>query len=269
MADSDGSDAGSEYGDEGGGFDPTDLEGMSDKDRKKWEKNLQKWRLFIDFLFRHIAVVTFKYNCFEKQELPQLLVALEEAEYIRSRAKLKKGEEPRVHSYKSMKETVELLEKQKFLHEANCVKRFLDLTGRMKGISMIAGGFYKALKKGKVKGVDKIKHYLDYWKGFTSRSYDFAQLQYKNANTDTFNELEKKFLAWPTTLKTTIHLSQKFLKKCSESTGLKLLSADPKVMQMHMQAAEFVLASKLEEALFQKVVEGSKAFLSMSFNFLT
>jgi hypothetical protein len=79
---------------------------------------------------------------------------------------------------------------------------------------------------------------------------------------DSFNELEKKFIAWPTTLRTTIHLSQKFLKKTSESTGLELLSADPKVMRQHMRAAEFVVASKIEEHLFERVVKETKSFLS-------
>ena len=78
------------------------------------------------------------------------MIALEKAETLRSKGKLKKGEEPRISSYKTMKEAVELLEKQKYLNEANRIKRFLDICGRMKGIGMIAGGFYKALKKGKV-----------------------------------------------------------------------------------------------------------------------
>ena len=263
MADSD-SDRGSDVGsdDDEPGFDPADMEKMSDKERKKWEKNLEKWRIFMDFLFRHIAIATFKYNCFEKEELMQFMIALEKAEALRSQAKLKKGEEPKISSYKTMKDAVELLQNQRFLNEANRIKRFLDIAGRLRGIGMIAGGFYKALKKGKVKGIDKIKHYLDFWKGFSLRSYDYSQMQFRNADTGSFNEMEKKYLVWPTVVRTSLNLAQRYLKKTSESTGLELRSTDQKTMQKHMQAAEFVVAAKIEENLFQRVVQETKSFLS-------
>ena len=145
--------------------------------------------------------------------------------------------------------------------EANRIKRFLDIAGRMRGLGTIAGGFYKALKKGKVRGIDKIKYYLDYWKGFSVRSFDYGELTFRNADPGSFNELEKKYLVWPTVVKTAIHLSNRFLKRASESTGLELISSDPKTMQQHMQAAEFVVATKIEDMLGQKVVNETKSFL--------
>ena len=263
MADSDDdrSDVGS--GDEDPSFDPVqNLDKMSDKERKKWEKNLQKWRIFMDFLFRHISIVTFKYNCFEREELTQLMISLEKGEGLRMKTKLKKGEKPEIHSFRSMRECADLLLQHKYINDSNRIRRFLDIMGRMKGISMIAGGFYKALKKGKVKGLDKLSHNLDFWKGFCVRSYDYSELQFRNAMSDSFNELEKKFLVWPTVVRTSLNMAQKFLKCASQSTGLDLLSADPKIMQRHMQAAEFVVAAKIEENLFNRVVQESKSFLS-------
>ena len=161
-----------------------------------------------------------------------------------------------------MREATELLKQHNFINEANRIRRFLDICGRMKGISMIAGGFFKALKKGKVKGLDKIKYYLDYWKGFSVRAFDYAELQFRNTAPETFNELEQKYMVWNASLRTSLNLSQKFLKKCSESTGLDLMNSDHKVQIQHMQAAEYVLARKIDELLFQKVESESKNFLS-------
>ena len=265
MADSDsdhdaGSDAGSDA--EEAGFDPAkDLSKLSEKERKKWEKNLEKWRTFTDFIFRHIAIATFRYNCFEREELTSFMIALEKAEALREQSKLKKGEVAKITSYKVMKESADLLIKHHFLNEGNRIKRFLDIAGRMRGIGMIAGGYYKALKKGKVKGLEKIKYYLDFWKGFTVRSFDYTELSFLNADPATFNSLESKYLIWPTVVRTALNLAQKFLKKTSESTGLDLLATDPKVLQQHMQAAEFVVAAKMEDMLFQRVVQESKSFI--------
>ncbi len=262
MSDSEddqGSAAGSD--DESPGFDPSELDKMSDKDRKKWEKNLEKWRIFMDFLVRHIAIATFRYNCFEKDDLTRFMMALEKAEVLRLNSKLKKGEDARIANFKTMKDATDLLIQQRFIAEANSIRNFLDLAGRMKGIGMIATGFFKALKKGKVVGLEKLKHYLDYWKGFCVRSFDYSELQFRGTDPDRFSELERKYLVWPTVVRTSINLSQKFLKRASDSTGLPLISPDPKTIQRHMQAVEFVVAAKIEDMLFAKVVQESKTFV--------
>ena len=260
MADSD-SDAGSVTGSDGGeAFDPSKLESMSEKDQKKWAKNLEKWRIFMDFLVRHIAITTFRYNCFENEDLDQLLSALEKGEVVRSNSKLKKGEDPRISTFKIMRDTTDIMVKEKYVNEANHIRKFLDIAGRMRGISTIAGGFFKALKKGNVSGLEKIKYYLDYWKGFTVRTYDYSELQYKGVDPDSFTDLERRFLVWPTVVRTAIHLSQRFLKRTSDSTGLELVSPDPKTIQKHMQAVEFVIATKIEDMLFKKVVQETKTF---------
>ena len=261
-----GSDAeGSDMGEESNAcFDPHNLDKMSEKDRKKWEKNLEKWRLFMDFLVRHIAIATFKYNCFEKDGLTDFMMALEKAEMVRATSKLKKGDEPRISSFKTMKESADMLLQQKYLAEANTIRNFLDLAGRMRGLAMIAGGFFKALKKGKINALEKLKHYIDYWKGFCVRSFDYGELTFRGTDPERFNELERKYLVWPTVVRTAINLAQKFLKRASDSTGLELISRDPKTMQRHMQAAEFVVAARIEEMLFQKVVQESHNFLGKS-----
>ena len=212
-SDAGGSNAGTDDGEPG--FDPaSDLANMTEKQRKKWEKNIQKWKIFIDFLVRHVAIVTFRFNCFEREELTQFMISLEKAEHLRSQTKLKKSEDPKITNYKTMKEASELLKQQNYLAEYNRIRKFLDICGRMRGIATIAGGLYKALKKGKVKGLDRIKFLSDFWKGFCVRSYNYGELQFKGGNSEAFNEMEKKYLVWPTAVRTAINMGQKFLKKC-------------------------------------------------------
>ena len=209
------SEAGSDVGSESGGFDPSsDLANMTDKQKKKWEKNIQKWKVFIDFLVRHVAIVTFRYNAFEREELTPFMIALEKAENLRSQTKLKKSEDPKITNFKTMREAAVLLEQQKFYVEYNRIRKFLDICGRMRGIATIAGGLFKALKKGKVKGIDRIKFLSDYWKGFCVRSYNYSELEFKGDKSEGLNEMEKKYLAWPTSMRTALNLGQKFLKKC-------------------------------------------------------
>ena len=261
MGDSDNDQAGSDVSDYEDNVDVTvDLSKMTEKQRIKWEKSIKKWRLFVDFLFRHIAIVTFKCNCFEHEELTAFLIALEKAESLRGQMKLKKGEKVRIDSIRVMKESADLLMKENYFTEANRIRTFIDLVGRMRGLSTIAGGFYKALKKGKVSGLDKIKHYIDYWKGFCIRSFDYTQLAIENVDPMTFNDLEKRFISWPTVLRTSLNLAQNFLKKACDSTGMTLISDEPTVMLQHMQAAELVIAAKIEDMLFQRVVQESHAF---------
>ena len=253
---------GSDLDDDPTGFDPvTDMVKLSEKERKKWDKRLKQWRIFIDFIFRHVSIATYKFNKFEKEDMVPFMMALEKAEAIRQKMKLKKTEQARISSYKLMKEASELLRQHKFISESNRIREFLNIAGRLRGIGTIAGGFFKAMKKSKLKGIDKMKYYIDYWKGFTVRSFDYGELSFRNTDPGTFNALERKYLFWPTVVKTAIYLSQKFLKKSSESTGLDLLNADAKMIQKYMAAPEFVLATKIEDSLFQKVEEGAKTFL--------
>lgn len=262
-------DSGSEHGSDGSdneddsaGFDPAkDMEKLSDKDKKKWEKRLQQWRIFMDFIFRHVTIVTYKFNKFEKEKLTQFMLALEKAESLREKQKMKKGETPQITSYKTMKEGADLLTAQKFMTEANRIRDFLNIAGRMRGIGTIASGFYKAMKKGKLKGTEKIKYYADFWKGFTVRSFNYSELQFKNTDPVTFNALEKKFLVWPTVVKTSLHLAQRFLKKASDASGLDLLSPEDRTIHKYLEGPEFFLASKIEDHLFDRVEEGAKNFM--------
>lgn len=258
-----GSDASDDDDDDnaGGGFDlVTTLANMSDAERKKWDKGSKTWRTFLDFLFRHVSIVTFKYNCFEREDLLPFMMALERAEDLRLKTtKLKKGETPRVASIREMKGAAELLTKSKYPAEATRIRRYLDLIGRMRGLASIASGLYKALRKGKVSGLDRIKRYVDYWKGFCVRSFDFVQLPLLNVDVSGLNELERKYLAWTAVIRTGLNLAERFLKRVCDSTGLQLLSENPATMKRHMQVAEFVLASKMEQLLFDKVLEETRA----------
>ena len=212
------------------------------------------------FWSSHIAITTFKYNCFELDDLPQFMIAMEKADGIRATTKLKKGEEKHITSFKTMKEASELLVQHQYLVEANRIKNFLDIAGRMRGLTMIAGGFYKALKKGKVKGLDKIKYYLEYWKGFTVRTFNYSELTFRNADPETFSELEQKYKVWPSVVRTALNVSQKFLKKASDATGLDMLVKDLKVQQKHMQTAELVVATNIEDMMLQKFSQETNSF---------
>ena len=238
------------------------LDQMNDKDRKKWEKNLASWRIFMDFILRHVSIVTFKYNCFEHDELLDFLEACDRGEMLRKSTKLKKSESPEINSFKVMRECADLLAAQNFIEESNTIRKFLDIMARVKCISAIATGFYKALKKGNVKGLEKLQYYVDYWKGFCSRNYDFRELAFLNTSHELFSELERRFLAFPTAVRTSINMSQRFLKQASESTGLDLLTTDQRTMEKHMQAAEMVLATHLEQALFNRVMADTKTLMS-------
>lgn len=235
---------------------------MNDKERKKWEKNLANWRIFLDFILRHVSIVTFKYNCFEHDELLEFFEACDRGEMLRKNTKLKKSESPEINSFKVMRECADLLAAQNFIEESNTIRRFLDIMARVKCISAIGTGFYKALKKGNVKGIEKLQYYIDYWKGFCARNYDYRELPYLNTSHELFSELESRFLAFPTAVRTSINLSQRFLKQASESTGLELLTTDQRMMEKHMQAAEMVLATHLEQALFNRVMADSKTLMS-------
>ena len=242
MADSDGggeSDgaASSQGGSVGGGVDPTAVDKMSDKDKKKWNKNLTAWRMFIDFIFRHVAIVTFKYNNYERSNMTAFLAAVEKTEAVRATLKLKKGETPAITSFRTLRDGTVALQDRHLYQEADLILQLVDLCGRMRCLTMIGGGFFKSLKKGNVRGVDAIKQSLDFWKGFCLRSYDYGELEFKNADVESFSAAEKKHLSWSTAIRTSINMAQQFLKKASDATGLQLISEDPTSIQVSLDCS--------------------------------
>jgi len=230
----------------------TDPDGMSEKQQRVWNKNLAKWRTFIDFLFRHVAVVTFKYNCFEKDELLAFMIALDRAEAIRAQTKLKKKEEPKITCLRVMGECTDILVKHDHVIEANVIKKFLDIVARMRGLATVAFGFYKLMKKGHVQDSDteRLKDFVDNWRGMCVRTFDYSTLPTRRAGgTMALNALEQRFICWPAALRTALNQAEKFLQRSCSATGLGLLSDDPTTLQKHMQAAEYVLASRIERVL--------------------
>jgi hypothetical protein len=102
---------------------------------------------------------------------------------------------------------------------------------------------------------------LDYWKGFCVRSFDFSELKVDNIDTSAMSDIERQYIAWPAVLRTSLHLAQTFLKRVCNSTGLEMVnSEDVTGMLKHMQAAEFVVATKMEDMLFERVVQESTAY---------
>jgi len=183
------------------------------------------------------------------------MLSLDKAEVLRSSTKLKKGEEPRVSSMRTMSGSSDLLIKHDFIMEANRIRKFLDIVGRMRGLGSLAMGFYKVLKKGKVQGIAVLKDNVDNWRGMCLRSFDYTQLPLCHSG-PTLNALERRFIAWPAALRTALNQAEYFLKGCCLATGLPLITPNPMVLQKHMQAAEFVLASKLDQLLFESTTGG-------------
>lgn len=56
-----------------------------------------------------------------------------------------------------MKDAADLLTKSNQISDANRILKYIDLIGRMRGLGTIAGGLYKALKRGKVPGLERMK----------------------------------------------------------------------------------------------------------------
>ena len=50
------------------------------------------------------------------------------------------------------------------------------MVARLRGLSLIARDFYKAIKKGKVEPLEQILSYVDYWKGFVGKTFDLGEL---------------------------------------------------------------------------------------------
>ena len=102
---------------------------------------------------------------------------------------------------------------------------------------------------------------LDFWKGFCVRSFDFTELQLTNVDEASLSEAERETFVWPAMLRTAIHTSQTFLRRVSQSTGLELVNVtDVGALLRHMQASEFIVASKMEEMLLERVANETAAF---------
>ena len=102
---------------------------------------------------------------------------------------------------------------------------------------------------------------MDYWKGFCVRTFDFTELTIENIDDSTLNEIERQYIAWPAVLRTSIHLAQTFLRRVCNSTGLQMINtSDVAVISRHMQAAEIAIATRMEELLFERVLQETTAF---------
>ena len=238
-------------------------EELTEKQKKALEKLKKKWRIFLDFLLRHISIVTFKYNTFEREEYPDFVEAMAKAESLRSKLKerpkkLKKGEDETIRCFRQMKITTEMLTEHRHYTEAHRIQKFMNLAGRMRGLGMIARSFMVTLRKGKVRNLDKIKYYFDYWRGFTIRTFDYTDLRVKG--TDHNNRINK-YQTWPCVIRTSLWLAQKFLKRASDAIEMPLMTEDPRGMQQHMSAAEFVVANRIEALLTKKVQQEAKSFV--------
>lgn len=186
-----------------------------EKVERSHQKKKEKWKVFVDFLLRHMSIVTTKYVAWEKEEFEQFKVnviilyacfaqfilakvnilirfwlnlmnhtfflyfedALEKAQRLDQ-----KESNVAAKTYKKLKERSDLLATRRFYGESNKIKKYIDLIARLRGLNLIARDFYKSIKKGKVEPLENILNHLQYWKGFTGKTFDIGELNPKGVD---------------------------------------------------------------------------------------
>lgn len=169
-----------------------------EKEEKALQKKKRTWKVFVDFLLRHISIVTSKFSTWEKEEFEAFKAALDKAQRLDG-----KDPETIAKTYKKLKERAEILQTKRYFGECNRIRKYIDLVARMKGLNLIARDFYKSIKKGKLEPLDNISSHLLYWKGFTVASFDLGEVSLNgiernhpgkvnidNPNTNLENELD-------------------------------------------------------------------------------
>lgn len=165
-------------------IDTSPSSNLSPKERKKLEKaerllqkNRDKWKIFVDFLLRHISIVTTKYTAWEADEYESFKAALDKAQRLDV-----KEATATASTYKKLKERAELLRIKRYIGESNRILKYIDLVARMRCLNLIARDFYKSIKKGKLEPLENVLIHLQYWKGFTATSFDLKELNPKGVD---------------------------------------------------------------------------------------
>lgn len=248
-----------------------DKSSLSPKELKKLEKAeraLQKkkntWKVFVDFLLRHMSIVTTKFAAWEKDEFAMFKAALDKAQRLDD-----KDSETTARTYKKLKERAEILSTKRYFGECNRIRKYIDMVARMRCLNLIARDFYKSIKKGKLEPLENVLNHLQYWKGFTVASFDLGEVSPKGVEP---NDPTTKYVIWVCLVRTLLNLGQKFLQGASELTEIPLVSASFYV-SFNLTAEQLIVGSRLEELLATHVskatgIQSANAFTNeRSLNF--
>lgn len=220
-----------------------------EKAEKALKKKRDKWKVFVDFLLRHISIVTTKYVAWEKNDFELFKEALEKAQRLDD-----KESNLAANTYKKLKERSEILATKRYFGECNRIRKFIDLVARLRGLNLIAKDFYKSIKKGKVEPLENISNHLLYWKGFVGKTFDIGTLNPKGVDA---NHPGMKYVMWLCLLRTVLNLGQKFLQCASELTEVPLVSVSVFV-SFNLTEEQATVCSRLEEVLATHVTRGKK-----------
>lgn len=166
---------------------------LSPKELKKLQKaerallkRKNTWKVFVDFLLRHITIVTTKFSAWEKDEFESFKVALDKAQKLDD-----KDAATVAKTYKKLKERAEILSTKRYFGECNRIRKYIDLVARMRCLNLIARDFYKSIKKGKLEPLENILNHLQYWKGFTVTTFDLGEVSAKGIESNQSKALFK------------------------------------------------------------------------------
>lgn len=219
-----------------------------EKAEKALKKKRDKWKVFVDFLLRHISIVTTKYVAWEKNDFELFKEALEKAQRLDD-----KESNLAANTYKKLKERSEILATKRYFGECNRIRKFIDLVARLRGLNLIAKDFYKSIKKGKVEPLENISNHLLYWKGFVGKTFDIGTLNPKGVDA---NHPGMKYVMWLCLLRTVLNLGQKFLQSASELTEVPLVSVSVFV-SFNLTEEQATVCSRLEEVLATHVTRAT------------
>ncbi|CAK8690693.1 unnamed protein product [Clavelina lepadiformis] len=219
-----------------------------EKVERSHQKKKEKWKVFVDFLLRHMSIVTTKYVAWEKEEFEQFKDALEKAQRLDQ-----KESNVAAKTYKKLKERSDLLATRRFYGESNKIKKYIDLIARLRGLNLIARDFYKSIKKGKVEPLENILNHLQYWKGFTGKTFDIGELNPKGVD---MKHPGMKYVMWLCLVRTLLSLGQKFLQCASELTEIPLVSASVYV-RFNLTEEQMTVCLRLEDILATHVTKAT------------
>jgi len=216
---------------------------VSAADRKKLEKaekamakNKQKFKLYVDYLLRHLTITTSKYIAWEKNEFELFKEAIEKAQ------RLDEKDANAAPNLKKLKLRCEILEAKKYFSECNMVNKYLDFIARMRGLNLIAKDLAKLIKKAKLEPLEELESQFTYWKDFVSPAFNVAGLQ--PIDVDKSHE-GMKYVMWICLFRTLLYLGNKFLQSASTLTTLPLVAVDDYVA-FNLSEDQLSLCERLE-----------------------
>lgn len=208
------------------------------KAAKQLAKDKEKWKLYIDYLHRHITIVTSKYIIWEKNDFESFKEAVEKAQ------RLDEKDQSIAGTLAKLKLRSNILEEKKYFSESNQIKKYFDFITRMRQLNLITKDFIKVCKKAKLeqKTIESLDKFSNIWKDLLSPKYDVAVLE-PNSEDFTINHPGMKYVRWLCLFRTTLLLSNKFMDKASGLTQIPLL-ADNKYVGFNLSEDQHAVCER-------------------------